>query len=146
MLAVGYETALRAGVALMNSAAEYHASGAFSGLGVVCGAARLLNLDEATFLHALGIAEYFGPRCPMMRLIDHPSMLRDAHGAGAMPASTPYSWPRPESPAHRRKPRSCPPPSRTGRIWDSAGRSTPSTSSPGRCAAGRNPRSPPPPR
>ncbi|MDX1368477.1 MmgE/PrpD family protein, partial [Pseudomonas sp.] len=60
-----------------------HASGAFSGLGVVCGGARLLGLDEQTFRHALGIAEYFGPRCPMMRLVDHPSMLRDAHGAGA---------------------------------------------------------------
>lgn len=82
-LTVAYETGLRAGVALMDTAPEYHASGAFSGLGVVCGGARLLNLDEETFRHALGIAEYFGPRCPMMRLVDHPSMLRDAHGAGA---------------------------------------------------------------
>lgn len=81
-LAIGYETGLRAGVALMDTAAEYHASGAFSGLGVVCAAARLLDLDEETLLHALGIAEYFGPRCPMMRLVDFPSMLRDAHGAG----------------------------------------------------------------
>lgn len=82
-LSVGYETALRAGVALMATASDYHASGAFSGVGVVCAGARLLNLEESTFRHALGIAEYFGPRCPMMRLIDHPSMLRDAHGAGA---------------------------------------------------------------
>lgn len=82
-LTVAYETGLRAGVALMHNAPEYHASGAFSGLGVVCGAARLLNLDEDTFMHALGIAEYFGPRCPMMRVIDFPSNLRDAHGAGA---------------------------------------------------------------
>jgi 2-methylcitrate dehydratase PrpD len=82
-LCIGYETALRAGVALMATAPEYHASGAFSGLGVVCAGARLLDLDEQTFRHALGIAEYFGPRCPMMRLVDHPSMLRDAHGAGA---------------------------------------------------------------
>lgn len=82
-LTIGYETALRAGVALMDNAAEYHASGAFSGLGVVCAGARLLKLDEQQFHHALGIAEYFGPRCPMMRLVDFPSMLRDAHGAGA---------------------------------------------------------------
>ncbi|WP_290703061.1 MmgE/PrpD family protein [Amphritea sp.] len=80
---VAYETGLRAGVALMDTAAEYHASGAFSGLGVVCGGARLLRMNEEQFLHALGIAEYFGPRCPMMRLVDFPSMLRDAHGAGA---------------------------------------------------------------
>ncbi|WP_439887797.1 MmgE/PrpD family protein [Pseudomonas sp. MBLB4123] len=82
-LCIGYETALRAGAALMATAPEYHASGSFSGLGVVCAGARLLGLDEPTFRHALGIAEYFGPRCPMMRLVDHPSMLRDAHGAGA---------------------------------------------------------------
>ena len=82
-LTVAYETGLRAGVALMGSTAEYHASGAFSGIGVVCAGARLLGFNEETFLHALGIAEYFGPRCPMMRLVDHPSMLRDAHGAGA---------------------------------------------------------------
>jgi 2-methylcitrate dehydratase PrpD len=83
VLMLGYETGLRAGNALMSTAPEYHASGAFSGLGVVCAGARLLKLDENTFRHALGIAEYFGPRCPMMRLVDHPSMLRDAHGAGA---------------------------------------------------------------
>lgn len=83
VLCIAYETALRAGVALMATAPEYHASGAFSGIGVVCGGARLLGLDEMSFRHALGIAEYFGPRCPMMRLVDFPSMLRDAHGAGA---------------------------------------------------------------
>ncbi|WP_044872890.1 MmgE/PrpD family protein [Pseudomonas sp. LFM046] len=82
-LCIGYETALRAGAALMATAPEYHASGAFSGIGVVCGGARLLGLCEEHFRHALGIAEYFGPRCPMMRLVDYPSMLRDAHGAGA---------------------------------------------------------------
>lgn len=82
-LAVAYETSLRAGVALMKTAAQYHASGAFSGLGVVCGLARLGFLNETAFYEALGIAEYFGPRCPMMRLVDHPSNLRDAHGAGA---------------------------------------------------------------
>lgn len=82
-LCIGYETALRAGAALMATAPVYHASGSFSGIGVVCGGARLLGFDEQRFRHALGIAEYFGPRCPMMRLVDHPSMLRDAHGAGA---------------------------------------------------------------
>lgn len=82
-LTIGYETALRAGAALMATAPQYHASGAFSGIGVVCGGARLLGFDEQQLRHALGIAEYFGPRCPMMRLVDHPSMMRDAHGAGA---------------------------------------------------------------
>jgi len=80
---IGYETALRAGSALMATSPTYHASGGFSALGVVCAGARLLGLDESTFRHALGIAEYFSARCPMMRVVQAPTMLRDAHGAGA---------------------------------------------------------------
>ncbi|AUZ46255.1 MmgE/PrpD family protein [Pseudomonas orientalis] len=82
-LCIGYETALRAGTALMATSPTYHASGGFSAIGVVCAGARLLGLDEQTFRHALGIAEYFSARCPMMRVVLSPTMLRDAHGAGA---------------------------------------------------------------
>ncbi|MCO4786351.1 MAG: MmgE/PrpD family protein, partial [Marinomonas atlantica] len=83
LLTIAYETSLRAGVALMNSASDYHASGAFSGVGLVAAGARALNFKQDALFHALGIAEYFAPRCPMMRLVDHPTNLRDAHGAGA---------------------------------------------------------------
>lgn len=82
-LCIGYETGLRAGVALIATSPIYHASGGFSAIGVVCGGARLLGLDETAFRHALGIAEYFSARCPMMRVVQHPTMLRDAHGSGA---------------------------------------------------------------
>ncbi|WP_085707392.1 MmgE/PrpD family protein [Pseudomonas sp. B35(2017)] len=82
-LCIGYETALRAGTALMATSPTYHASGGFSAIGVVCAGARLLDFDAATFRHALGIAEYFSARCPMMRVVLAPTMLRDAHGAGA---------------------------------------------------------------
>ncbi|MFQ5611494.1 MAG: hypothetical protein ACE5H9_05120 [Anaerolineae bacterium] len=33
---------------------------------------------------AMGIAEYHGPRSQMMRCIDHPTMLKDGSGWGAM--------------------------------------------------------------
>jgi len=82
-LCLGYETGLRAGTALMATSPTYHASGGFSAIGVVCAGARLLGFDEPTFRNALGIAEYFSARCPMMRLIAFPTMLRDAHGSGA---------------------------------------------------------------
>lgn len=82
-LSIGYETGLRAGVSLISTSATYHASGGFSAIGVVCAGARLMGFDETTFRHALGIAEYFSARCPMMRVVQHPTMLRDAHGAGA---------------------------------------------------------------
>jgi 2-methylcitrate dehydratase PrpD len=82
-LCIGYETALRAGTALMATSPTYHASGGFSAIGVVCAGSRMLGFDEQTFQHALGIAEYFSARCPMMRVVQTPTMLRDAHGAGA---------------------------------------------------------------
>ncbi|MNB98379.1 MmgE/PrpD family protein [compost metagenome] len=82
-LCIGYETALRAGTALMSTSPTYHASGGFSAIGVVCAGSRMLGFDEQTFRHALGIAEYFSARCPMMRVVQTPTMLRDAHGAGA---------------------------------------------------------------
>jgi 2-methylcitrate dehydratase PrpD len=83
-LVVGYEVALRAGVALHRTAADYHTSGAWGALGAAAVTARALGLDSAQTRHALGIAEYHGPRSPMMRCIDHPTMLKDGSGWGSM--------------------------------------------------------------
>ncbi len=82
-LALGYEIALRAGIALHASVADYHTSGAWNALGCAAVAARLLGLDQEATRHALGIAEYHGPRSQMMRCIDHPTMLKDGSGWGA---------------------------------------------------------------
>jgi 2-methylcitrate dehydratase PrpD len=82
-LVVGYEVALRAGIALHATAADYHTSGAWNALGVAAMAARQWDFDETVFHHALGIAEYHAPRSPMMRCIDHPTMLKDGSGWGA---------------------------------------------------------------
>jgi 2-methylcitrate dehydratase PrpD len=83
-LVVGYEVALRAGIALHGTAHDYHASGAWSALGCAAVVARRLGLDRAATRHALGIAEYHGPRSQMMRCVDHPAMLKDGSGWGAM--------------------------------------------------------------
>ncbi|MEZ5776684.1 MAG: MmgE/PrpD family protein, partial [Hyphomicrobiaceae bacterium] len=83
-LAIGYEVAIRAGMALHRTVADYHTSGAWNALGVVAIAARLLGLDRETLRHGLGIAEYHGPRSQMMRCIDYPTMLKDGSGWGAM--------------------------------------------------------------
>ncbi len=82
-LVVGYEVANRAGMALHASAADYHSSGAWNALGAAAVAARLLRLDHAATEHALGIAEYHAPRAPMMRCIDHPTMVKDSSAWGA---------------------------------------------------------------
>lgn len=82
-LAIGYEVAYRAGLALHGTAADYHTSGAWTAVGLAVAAGRMLGLDPQTIRHAAGIAEYHGPRSPMMRCIDHPTMLRDGVGWGA---------------------------------------------------------------
>ncbi len=83
-LAMGYEIALRAGIALHATACDYHTSGAWNALGCAAITARRLGLDAEQTRHALGIAEYHGPRSQMMRCIDHPTMLKDGSGWGAM--------------------------------------------------------------
>lgn len=83
-LVIGYEIALRAGLALHATAGDYHTSGAWNALGCAAVTARRLGLDVAQTYHALGIAEYYGPRSPMMRGIDYPTMVKDGSGWGAM--------------------------------------------------------------
>jgi 2-methylcitrate dehydratase PrpD len=82
-MAVGYEVSYRAGLALHATTPDYHTSGAWTAVGVAAMGARLLGLSGEQLRHAIGIAEYHGPRSQMMRCIDHPSMLRDGVGWGA---------------------------------------------------------------
>ncbi|RTR02427.1 MmgE/PrpD family protein [Halomonas nitroreducens] len=84
LLVLGYEVATRAGIALHATSPDYHTSGAWNALGVAAVAGRVLGLDAPRLHHALGIAEFYGPRSQMMRCIDHPSMLKDGSGWGAM--------------------------------------------------------------
>ena len=87
-IVIGYEVATRAGIALHQTACDYHTSGAWNGLGVVALGAFLHRLSEEELEHALGIAEFYGPRSQMMRLIDHPSMLKDGSSFGALTGMT----------------------------------------------------------
>ncbi|PSC04144.1 2-methylcitrate dehydratase [Alsobacter soli] len=83
-LVMGYEIAIRAGIALHGSAADYHTSGAWNAIAAAAVGARLLRLDSMTTRHALGVAEYHGPRSQMMRCIDHPTMVKDGSAWGAL--------------------------------------------------------------
>lgn len=83
-LVLGYEIATRAGIALHRTACDYHTSGAWNGIGAAAMAARLRGLDAATTREALGTAEFYGPRSQMMRCIEHPTMLKDGSGWGAL--------------------------------------------------------------
>lgn len=82
-LTIAYEVAYRSGLTLHATTPDYHTSGAWTAVGVAAAGAKLLGLDEQGLRHAMGIAEYHGPRSQMMRCIDHPTMLRDGVGWGA---------------------------------------------------------------
>jgi 2-methylcitrate dehydratase PrpD len=83
-MAVGYDIACRAGEALHGTVSDYHTSGAWGAVSAAGLYARLMGLDRQTTREALGIAEYHGPRSQMMRCIDHPTMVKDGSGWGAM--------------------------------------------------------------
>lgn len=82
-VAVGYEIGLRAGLTLHATATDYHSSGAWNALAAATVGARLLGLGAEATWHALGIAEASAPRAPMMRTIDHPTMVKDSSMWGA---------------------------------------------------------------
>ena len=83
-LLLGYEIGTRAGIALHRTACDYHTTGAWTALSCAAIGARYLGLTADHTRHALGIAEYHGPRSQMMRCIDHPTMLKDGSGWGGM--------------------------------------------------------------
>jgi 2-methylcitrate dehydratase PrpD len=82
-IAVGYEVAIRAGIALHDRDDGYHASGAWGAIGVAASAARLLGLDARATEHALGLAEYHAPIALIMRSVADPAMTKDACAWGA---------------------------------------------------------------
>lgn len=83
-LLVGYEVAIRAGLAWHATYREYHGSGAWGAVGAAAAAGRLLNLNRRQLMHALGIAEYHAPVTPIMRCVEAPAMVKDGIGWGAM--------------------------------------------------------------
>ena len=82
-LVLGYEIATRAGIALHATVADYHCSGAWNALACAAIGARLRQLSDAQSRHALGIAEYWGPRGQILRVCEAPSMLKDGSSWGA---------------------------------------------------------------
>jgi len=83
-LAMGYEFGARCSIAQHQSVPDYHTSGSWGAVAAAAASARLQGLSAEHTREALGIAEYHGPRSQMMRVIDHPTMLKDGSGWGAM--------------------------------------------------------------
>lgn len=83
LLVIGYEVSLRSGIEIHKNTDEYPTSGSWAAVGVAAMGSKLFQLDKSQLNHALGIAEYYAPRSPMMRCIDHPTMVKDGAGWGA---------------------------------------------------------------
>jgi len=87
-MAMAYEVSARAGLSLHATVSDYHTSGAWNALGVAALGCHLKGADAEILRQAMGIAEYHGPRSQMMREIDHPTMLHDGSGMGALVGSS----------------------------------------------------------
>jgi 2-methylcitrate dehydratase PrpD len=83
-LCLGYEIATRAGIALHATTEDYHCSGAWTAIACAAIGGRLLAFDRDRLRHALGIAEYFGPRGQILRVCAMPTMVKDGSGWGAL--------------------------------------------------------------
>ncbi len=83
-LVMGYEFGARTAEAQHGTCPDYHTSGSWGAVTAAAAGARLLRLTEEQTRHALGVAEYHGPRSQMMRCIDFPTMVKDGSGWGAM--------------------------------------------------------------
>jgi len=83
LLLLGYEIGTRAGIALHATSPTMHSSGAWNALAAAAIGSRVLRLSHERTTHALGIAEYYGPRSRLMRIIEHPTMVKDGSTMGA---------------------------------------------------------------
>lgn len=83
-LVMGYEFGARAAMAQHGTVPDYHTSGSWGAVTAAAACARMMRLGAIETRHAIGIAEYHGPRSQMMRCIDAPTMLKDGSGWGAM--------------------------------------------------------------
>lgn len=80
---VGYEIAVRAGLAIHETDGVYTGTGSWGAVGAAAAAARLYGLSARKAANALGAAEYHAPRTPIMRGVENPGMTKDGIGWGA---------------------------------------------------------------
>lgn len=80
---VGYEIAVRAGLAIHETDGVYTGTGSWGAVGAAAAVARLRGLTAEETADALGAAEYYAPRTPIMRGVENPGMTKDGIGWGS---------------------------------------------------------------
>ncbi|MCC6123966.1 MAG: MmgE/PrpD family protein [Pirellulales bacterium] len=87
-IALGYEIACRAGLALHQIyAPAVHSSGAWAALGAAAAGAKLLQVPAERLDPLLGVAEYYAPVSPIMRCTEYPCAVKDGAAGGAWAAA-----------------------------------------------------------
>ncbi|QFU82320.1 MmgE/PrpD family protein [Natronorubrum aibiense] len=80
---IGYELAVRTGLAIHATDDVYTGTGSWGALGAAAAVSRLLDLKQEQTAHALSVAEYHAPRTPIMRGVENPAMTKDGVGWSA---------------------------------------------------------------
>jgi 2-methylcitrate dehydratase PrpD len=80
---VGYEVAVRTGLAIHETDGVYTGTGSWGAVGAAAAVARLRGLTVKKTANALGAAEYHAPRTPIMRGVEKPGMTKDGIGWGS---------------------------------------------------------------
>lgn len=80
---VGYELAVRAGLAIHATDGVYTGTGSWGAIGAAAAVTRLQDRSPDATARALGTAEYHAPRTPIMRGVERPGMTKDGIGWGA---------------------------------------------------------------
>lgn len=83
-LIVGYEVAVRAGLALHKFYGFYHGTGSWGAFGVAAGISKLYGVNCEILSNALAISDYQGPLAPVMRIVEIPSMNKDGIAWGSI--------------------------------------------------------------
>lgn len=83
-LVVGYDVAVRSGLALQDHYHFLHSTGTYGAVATAATAGRLLGMSREQLNTALAMAEFHAPLTPVMRAVEHPSMNKDGVPFGVM--------------------------------------------------------------
>lgn len=81
--AIGYEIAIRAGIALQRDPLNVLTSGAWASIGAVAAGGRLLGLKRELLQKSLAFADFHSPHGLIMQTVQMPNMAKDGIGWGA---------------------------------------------------------------
>ena len=83
-LVVGYDVAVREGLALQDHYRFLHSTGTYGAVATAAVAGRVLGMSREQLNTALSMAEFHAPLTPVMRAVEHPSMNKDGTPFGVM--------------------------------------------------------------